>query len=628
MMGGQRTRASLPAPAQQSLTIVEGATAPVTLAAAHSDGMAGCSELTFAVGVVVGGDVGSLVDDPCREGTSLSGGIDETADALPVVSTLGFPDSGVVRVGSELIAYAGVTDTAFTGASRGAGGTTAVAHLGGDTVLLAELEHGPLWENISDVDAVLPLAGVGLGFPTVGMAQVEDEYVTYAAVLEVDTDADTTPDATHLTGVQRGALGSLAAAHIFGRQVYRIPAATTALAEDINTWQTTIPLTSVDGLAGPEGVVQMDGEVIVYAGLGTNAGECVLVAPPCLIGATRGAHGTTPEAHSASTTVYQGRQPDVDTVQTSFTPGPEFFAAAVALAADISAGDTVVPVTDPLISIAAAFPASGQLAIDDEVVTYAGVATSDGDCAPFLAPCFTGVMRGQEGTVATAHTVGARVYQAFFIYTAAHGSSSALEVVGVEVTPVNDPPVASDVALTMEPDAVQTVPLAASDIDGDSGEALEGDCEIGFSVASAPAHGSLSAIANAPCTSHPPNTDETPNEDAASVLYTPDSGYTGPDSFSFWVCDDDSCDELTVNVQVSTPTPTPEPSPTPTPEPTPEPTATPTPTPTPSPTFAPGDLDCDADVDAVDALAILRVVAGLPVPPPDPGDPSCPPIGG
>ena len=186
MMGGQRTRASLPAPAQQSLTIVEGATAPVTLAAAHSDGMAGCSELTFAIGLVVGGDVGSLVDDPCREGTSLSGGIDETADALPVVSTLGFPDSGVVRVGSELIAYAGVTDTAFTGASRGAGGTTAVAHLGGDTVLLAELEHGPLWENISDVDAVLPLAGVGLGFPTVGMAQVDDEYVTYAAVLEVD----------------------------------------------------------------------------------------------------------------------------------------------------------------------------------------------------------------------------------------------------------------------------------------------------------------------------------------------------------------------------------------------------------------------------------------------------------
>jgi hypothetical protein len=48
----------------------------------------------------------------------------------------------------------------------------------------------------------------------------------------------------------------------------------------------------------------------------------------------------------------------------------------------------------------------------------------------------------------------------------------------------------------------------------------------------------------------------------------------------------------------------------------PEPTPTPGPTPTlgPSPTpgeLLVGDMDCDGDVDSVDALAILRVVAGL-----------------
>lgn len=50
---------------------------------------------------------------------------------------------------------------------------------------------------------------------------------------------------------------------------------------------------------------------------------------------------------------------------------------------------------------------------------------------------------------------------------------------------------------------------------------------------------------------------------------------------------------------------------TPTPSPTPEPTATPSPTPTASPAGVQGDTDCDQDVDSVDALWVLRQVAGL-----------------
>ncbi len=79
--------------------------------------------------------------------------------------------------------------------------------------------------------------------------------------------------------------------------------------------------------------------------------------------------------------------------------------------------------------------------------------------------------------------------------------------------------------------------------------------------------------------------------------------------------------------QAAGPTPTPTPSPTPTPTASPTPTPTPTPTPSPSGTPGPagpkGDIDCDGDTDAVDALRILRYVAGL-----NPNlPPNCEPIG-
>lgn len=60
----------------------------------------------------------------------------------------------------------------------------------------------------------------------------------------------------------------------------------------------------------------------------------------------------------------------------------------------------------------------------------------------------------------------------------------------------------------------------------------------------------------------------------------------------------------------------------PTASPTPSPTATPQPTPVPTPKYW-GDVNCSGTVDAVDALAILRNVAGLPVSQATP----CPSIG-
>ncbi len=105
---------------------------------------------------------------------------------------------------------------------------------------------------------------------------------------------------------------------------------------------------------------------------------------------------------------------------------------------------------------------------------------------------------------------------------------------------------------------------------------------------------------------------------------------------------DQACPGATpVPTPIATPTPTSAPTPTPTtptatpsgsPTPVPTgPTDTPGPTPTPPPeTPAPtpgdipeGDVNCDGDVDTVDALMILRHVAGLPVHLP----PGCPEVG-
>ena len=86
-----------------------------------------------------------------------------------------------------------------------------------------------------------------------------------------------------------------------------------------------------------------------------------------------------------------------------------------------------------------------------------------------------------------------------------------------------------------------------------------------------------------------------------------------------------ACVEVTDEV-TSTPTPQPTTSPTPTATASPDPTATPTGTPTQTATPTPGtgagqgDVDCDDDVDSVDALKVLRHVAGLPVSQTEPCD--------
>lgn len=71
--------------------------------------------------------------------TSLSAGINDSATTLYVKSTTGFPDSGVLQIENEHIAYSSKSSTTFDGSLvkpmvRGSDGTVAAGHVSGKRV--------------------------------------------------------------------------------------------------------------------------------------------------------------------------------------------------------------------------------------------------------------------------------------------------------------------------------------------------------------------------------------------------------------------------------------------------------------------------------------------------------------
>jgi VCBS repeat-containing protein len=84
-------------------------------------------------------------------------------------------------------------------------------------------------------------------------------------------------------------------------------------------------------------------------------------------------------------------------------------------------------------------------------------------------------------------------------------TNSAVATVSINVTPVNDAPVADNQSVTTAEDTAKSITLTGSDLDGDS---------LSFTVQTQPTHGTLSGTA--------------PN-----LTYTPAANYNGPDSFTF-----------------------------------------------------------------------------------------------
>ena len=84
--------------------------------------------------------------------------------------------------------------------------------------------------------------------------------------------------------------------------------------------------------------------------------------------------------------------------------------------------------------------------------------------------------------------------------------------------PGNAPPSAGATSATTPLDSPVAVALSGTDAE---------TCELTFSIATGPAHGTLGPIADTGCTAG------SPDADAASVTYTPAAGYSGPDSFTY-----------------------------------------------------------------------------------------------
>ena len=110
-----------------------------------------------------------------------------------------------------------------------------------------------------------------------------------------------------------------------------------------------------------------------------------------------------------------------------------------------------------------------------------------------------------------------------FTFKANDGSlDSATATVSLTVTPVNDAPVAASQSVNSGQNTAAAITLSASDVDGDP---------LTYIIVSQPAHGTLSG---------------TPPE----VIYTPISGYSGADSFTF-KANDGTLDSAPASVTLS-----------------------------------------------------------------------------
>ncbi len=111
-----------------------------------------------------------------------------------------------------------------------------------------------------------------------------------------------------------------------------------------------------------------------------------------------------------------------------------------------------------------------------------------------------------------------------FTFTVSDGvTTSAPATVNITVgTPPNQAPTASPVSKSTPHDVATSVTLAGTDLE---------TCNLTFAQGTGPTNGSLGSITPVACTG------SGPFADTATVVYTPDAGYSGPDSFTYTVSD-------------------------------------------------------------------------------------------
>ena len=120
--------------------------------------------------------------------TTLSTSHTDSVTTITVASTTGFDSSGTLFIGNEQVTYTGTTSTTFTGATRGAGSTTASAHDSG--VQVAQFTDGGLPQFIvrtPDNNYLL------YPFPTKSYS-IKFDYFTFPSDMSAHSDTTSIPD--------------------------------------------------------------------------------------------------------------------------------------------------------------------------------------------------------------------------------------------------------------------------------------------------------------------------------------------------------------------------------------------------------------------------------------------------
>jgi VCBS repeat-containing protein len=149
---------------------------------------------------------------------------------------------------------------------------------------------------------------------------------------------------------------------------------------------------------------------------------------------------------------------------------------------------------------------------------------------PVTPPSHGTLTLNADGTFSYTHD-GSETTSDSFVYEACDtGALCDSATVTIDVTPVNDPPVANDDSATTDEDTPVVIDVTANDTD------VDGTIDpTSVSIITAPSSGSVSVD---------PATGE--------VTYTPNLNFFGTDTFEYQVCDDDgACDTAWVTVTVN-----------------------------------------------------------------------------
>jgi RHS repeat-associated protein len=234
---------------------------------------------------------------------------------------------------------------------------------------------------------------------------------------------------------------------------------------------------------------------------------------PLTFTVTQPAHGawsgTPPDLIYTPATNYHGSD------SLTFTVNDGFLDSAPATVAFI-----IRPVNDPPVAVS-----QTNLTLEDIATNITLTASdADGDAFSFAIASFPahGTLHGTPPELTYSPAADFNGIDSFNFLVNDGQTNSAPATVYLIITPVNDRPEANAASLTNDEDVPITLTLTASDVDGDA---------LTYSVASAPAHGTLSGATPA-------------------LTYTPGTNYNGADSFTF-VANDGQTNSVPATVSIT-----------------------------------------------------------------------------